>query len=388
MTPIEELVREALAQTSTAQPPKAAATTDPLAALDRRVRRARRRIAAGAGALAAVLVAAVVVPLAVLGGNGAPNRVGVVQPRPTPTAPPPAGTTTLWDTGAIWASTAPDGQRWLLFSTGTDYYVGEVRSDGSSHGFKIEGPADYVVAGDHVVWVIGGGDGGSTMSRLTALDPRTGDVQTRAFEQSLLSFAVTSKDDLYVDRTDSTGGHVDLFSLSGGQIQADWSRTVANPQEIGLTAKGHVWVQSGRKLIELPSGPGSVPGTTVDWSGDVFGPASPDDSLWAYDGDRLIGLTPKNLLAGVSVAEGYRLSVTGKPIAVVPAAGGGLFVATDRDRIDYYSPQDVQGSGTSHTADLLGVRVITMTADPAGGVDYVDDQGRLIHWDPSAVPAR
>src|SRR3954453_6440720 len=117
VTDIEELVRDALAATPMASP-----TTDPLAALDRRVRRARRRLAAGAGVVAAVIVAAVVVPVAFLGGNGSPKSVGVVR-HPTPKPGTPAGTTTLWQDGAIWVSDA-DGQQWLLFTQGGDYFVG------------------------------------------------------------------------------------------------------------------------------------------------------------------------------------------------------------------------------------------------------------------------
>ena len=397
MTPIEELVRQALAET-----PTAATSTDPVAALDRRVRRARRRLIAGAGAVAAGVAAAVVVPLAVLGG-GSPQDVKVfTSPTPTPSASAPAGTTVLWPTGAVWVSSDSDGRRWLMYVQNDQTYVGQVSAGGVDHATKVEGPADYVVAGDNLIWVVGAGVAGDDMSRLTAIDTRTGDVVTSALPHEYLSYAVAVDDQIYVDRSDATGGHVDLFGLRNAVIESVASAPVSKPGEIALSQKGHVWVRSDKKLVELvPSRDGFQPGATVDWPGEIYGPTGSDsagDSLWAYDG-RIIGLAPENLLGCLSCAEGWRINVAGPPSAVVTDTHGGLFAAvpevTPEARqagflygLYFYPPEDVHGPGTITGPSLEGTVAQSLVANPAGGVDYVDDLGRLMHWDPAAAGAR
>lgn len=396
MTPIEDLVREALAAT-----PTAPANTDPLAGLDRRVRRARRRLAVGACAVTAAVAAAIVVPLAVLGGNGKPNSVNIVNPpTPSPTASPPPGTTVLSSQGAVWISTDSDGHAWLLEQNpaiSDQYYVAQVGPNGPGKGFNVPGPADYVVASDNVIWVVGAGVAGDDMSRLTAIDTRTGDVVTLALQHQYLSFAGAVDDGLYVDRTDATGGHVDLFELRSGDIESVQSTPVSSPGEIASSEKGHVWVRSDKKLVELiPKTDGFQSGATVEWPGEIYGPTGADslgDSLWAYDG-RIIGLTPKNLLGCLSCAEGWRINVAGPPTAVVTDKDGGLFAAvpevTPEARqagfeygLYFYPAKLVHGAGAISGPSLKGAVARSLAADPAGGVDYVDDLGRLMHWDPA-----
>jgi len=155
-----------------------------------------------------------------------------------------------------------------------------------------------------------------------------------------------------------------------------------------VVADGRIWVHSGDKLVELfLSERGIDHGVTVPWgSGQMFAPTLPRSGpggVWAYDGSRLIGLMPKALSGCVSCAEGDRVAVPGKPNAVVETHDG-LYVSVPGSGLYFYSP-DALGSGeTPVTASIPGVRVITMTADPTGGVDYVDDQGNLIHWTPPA----
>ena len=82
MTPIEELLREALSATPTPE-----STTDPIGTLDRRIRRARRRLAASAGVVAVAVAVAIVVPLTVTGGGaGKPGSISVVTPAASPAA--------------------------------------------------------------------------------------------------------------------------------------------------------------------------------------------------------------------------------------------------------------------------------------------------------------
>ena len=402
MTHIEDLVREALAAT-----PATTTTTDPLAALDRRVRRARRRLAVGAGVAAAAVAAAIVVPLAALGGGHDAGKVGVYHP-PTPKPSAPAGTSVLWPSGTVWVSADSDGRRWLLYNNGSvgHYYVGRLESGRVAMPREVPGPADYVVAGDNVIWVVGEGPGGSAPSRVSAIDTRTGTVATVTFGQDL-SLATTVGDSLYVDVLDNSSGtdSVDRVDLDNGVIGITASVPVPAAGVIATSQQDHVWVQSSTGLVELiPTPTGVDKGVTVGWGGDVYGPTGDkdsmgSDSLWSFDGDRLIGLTPTLLLQGSSVAQGWRLNVAGKPTAVATAADGGLYVAVSQPSkygkqvglqtgLAYYSAQDVQGPGTAPTATLAGVQTTAIVADPAGGVDYLDDQGQLLRWDPTAAPAR
>lgn len=397
MTEIEDLVRQALAET-----PSATTTTDPLAALDRRVRKARRWLAAGAGAAAAAVVAAVVVPIAVLNsGNDAANKVVVGHnPTPSPSSSPvavgPPGTEVLWTNGAVSVSDASDGTPWLLSSTDHGDYVNQLGDSRLRAGYKVQSPADHLIAGDNVIWVIGNGDGAGTMSRITAVDPSTADVSTSTFSSRTFGAAAVVGDTLYVTTTDG----VDRMDAVNGIQQR--LATVASPGEIAASQNGHLWVRSGSsKLVELvPTQTGMNVGATVDWSGDVYGPMgadSNDDDLWAYDG-RIIGLTPKNLLGCVSCAEGWRLSVGGRPASVVTAKDGSVFAAVPvassagkKAGLDagvyYYSPQSVHSGGGSSDAQLFGVDAVEVVADPNGGVDYLDQNGALYRWNPTTATA-
>src|SRR5690348_3908166 len=139
MTQIEDLLREALAST-----PTTSTTVDPLGAIDRRVRTARRWIAAGGVAVAAAVVAAVVVPIAVLGGgNGAPSSVGIAGSPST----------------VISVSAAPNGVVWDLVDNGSGIFsVGE-NGEAASQFVRVQGPAQSVFAGPQTIWVIGSQDG-------------------------------------------------------------------------------------------------------------------------------------------------------------------------------------------------------------------------------------
>src|SRR4051812_32668706 len=122
MTQIEDLLRQALAET-----PTTPSVTDPLSAIDGRLRRARRTMVAGTSIAAAAVAAAVVVPLMTLGG-GSTSKVEVGNsPTPTPTpsaastattAPSSQQTEVLWANGAIWASAAAGRRPWLLYQDG------------------------------------------------------------------------------------------------------------------------------------------------------------------------------------------------------------------------------------------------------------------------------
>jgi hypothetical protein len=385
MTQIEDLVRQALAAT-----PAAPSTTDPLAALDRRVRRARRRMAAGAGAVAAAIVAAVVVPLAVLDGNGSPNSVGIVHtPTPTP-SPLPSGTTALWTASAAWATTDSSGRRWLLYADNGQSYVTQL-SGGTDKPIAVQSPADYIVAGDHVIWVIGSGSGapGDNRGRITAIDTSTG--KTAELEQPQVSYGAAVDHSLYVTESDTSGAYVARIDFDGNRLDDVGEVVLRGAQEIVASGRGHVWVHVGDQLTELTlSSRGFTTGKSVQWgTGALYAPTLPlsgQDGIWAYGG-RLIALDPSALSGCVSCAEGDRVFVPGHPSAVTETKDG-LFVAVPGSGLLYYSPDALGSGSTPVTASIRDVQVVSLTADPVSGVDYVDGQGNLIHWDPAAAGAR
>ena len=385
MSHIEDLLREALA--TTAEP---APSTDPIGTLDRRVRRARRRLAAGAGVVAAVVAAAIVVPLTV--GGGQPSSVGVFTPRPSESpSPPPSGTTVLWTQDAIWASTSPSGQRWLLYNQYGQNYVTRVSAKTEKPIVVGESPADYIVATDKVVWVIGTGSGNSSggSSYLTAVVVASGAVIH--MQEPQLSFAAAAGNSLYaVDRDPRNGTvSVDRFDADNRGAEMTWSKPVSAAQEIVATPQQHLWIHQGPRLTELIPGPGDFEfGSNVPWgTGPLLAPAlsrsGGPGAVWAYDGSRLIALMPSALSGCVSCAEGARITVPGKPSSVVEEKDG-LYVVVPGSGLYYYSPDSLGSGETPVTASIKGVRVTTLTADPVGGVDYVDDQGNLVHWQPVA----
>ena len=389
MTPLEDLLREALAST-----PEPSPSTDPIGTLDRRVRRARRRLAASAGVVAAAIAVAIVVPLTVTGGGaGKPGSISVVTPPTEQPSPPPPGTTVLAAPDALWVAAAPAGGRWLLRQhTGGDYYVAQLGPGGlPGEGFTAPAPADYILPGDNVVWVVGDGGPGQAVSRISAVDVRKGHVAIRTFYPGQhLGFGAVIGDYLFVDVSNDAGDQVEVFQLDGDRIKDFASRSVPRAAEM-VVAGGAIWVHSGDKLVELfLSERGIDPGVTVPWgTGPMFAPTLPrtgQDGVWAYDGSRLIGLMPKALSGCLSCAEGDRVTVPGKPNAVVEAQDG-LYVAVPGSGLYYYSPDALGAGETPVTASIKGVQVITMTADPTGGVDYVDDQGQLIRWDPTCQDA-
>ena len=84
MNGVEDLLRQSLQEI-----PAETTIGDPLGELDRRVRRARRRLAVGGGVATAAVIAAVVVPLTLVSSG---DRAGVqIGGHPTPTATSPRG---------------------------------------------------------------------------------------------------------------------------------------------------------------------------------------------------------------------------------------------------------------------------------------------------------
>lgn len=396
MTQIEDLVRQALAETSPAP-----SSTDPLATLDRRVRRARRWITAGACTATAAVVAAVVVPLAVLGGNSSPTDVGVGRtPRPSPSASNLPGVTTLVTSGAQWVAGAAGEQPWLLMKDEQGTYVGQVGRDLSAERVPVDDQSSRLAVGQHEVWVWG--TNGSGTAGMVTVIPSSGPAHELAVRGQVLGVGAVSSDALYVISHGDAGVGVYRYELTPhGIATSKLELPVVN--NVVATADGDVWAQSGTKLVEVTSSGTSMrKGLVVDWgTGALLGATTGSneegrDGLWADDG-RVIGLSPKLLAGCVSCAEGYRVPAAGRPGAIAEPSQGGLYISVVEVRgpgwqghddigLYYYSPASVKGN-TEITASLDDVRATSLAADPNGGVDYVDDQGHLNHWDPTAGAA-
>jgi hypothetical protein len=386
MTQIEDLLREALAST-----PTTTATVDPLGAIDRRVRRARRWLAAGGVAVAAAVVAAVVVPIAVLGGNStAPNGITIGNsPTPEPSVSNPPGVTTWWSSGAleVAASNSSGYPSWVLVRDTDRTFVAPVDPLGLMQRFTVPVPADFVVPGGGVEWIVGTDHSGNSV-HVSVLDNANEGVTTQPLSGFVVSAPVVVGEALYLLTTGDSGTTLTRFELgSNGGIDTSQPLAIDGATEIAVTTTGHPWVLAGDKLVQVLTTGGQLSvGATVGWTGDIYGPTGQvpyTDDLWAYDGDRLIDLTPKYLTGCVSCAEGYRLNVAGRPGAVAADNDGSLFVYVPGKGIYYYPPADVQGAGAIPTAPLA-VTVSSMVSDVHGGVTYVDDQGHLDHWDPAA----
>ena len=394
MTAIEDLVRQALAET-----PTTTTTTDPLAALDRRVRKARRWIAAGASAVAAAVVAAVVVPLAVLsGGNDAANKV-IVGNTPTPTSSNPPGVTTWWPSGAVEVADSPvqGAPSMVLIRQADKTFISPIDPNMQVERTTVPEPADYVAPGNTVEWVAGTNHTDNSVL-VSAVNNAGGKVSSMTVSGSVVSAPAVVDDSLYLLTSDGSSTFVRHFILSNDGIDQSQPLVLDGATEIATTVNGHVWAQGRQKLYEvITTGNAVREASAVDWSGDIYGPDAPDssgDTMWAYDGDRLIDLLPKNLLGCVSCAEGYRISVAGRPDAVATSGDdGAVYVAVSQPGqqtglgtgIGYYSHDDVHGDAGGPTKTLFGIRATSMVADGAGGVDYVDDQGQLQHWDPQVT---
>ena len=390
MTQIEDLVRQALAET-----PTAPSSTDPLAALDRRVRRARRMIAVGACAVTAAVAAAIVVPLAVLGGDGSPNGLEVAR-TPTPTSSP-APSTPLQPVEMWWKPGADGLARGMTTGGGSSWLVVE-RNDGAHAlvqfgptGDKlsetpIATPADFVASGGGDLWVWGGGDGQNPDALLQLVDPA--DASARPISLTLADSAIFDVavigDDAWVTVPDQV---LQVRKVNGALTVV--SRTdLKGAGQIVATENGHLWVQADQQLVELAPTGGSGPETaaTENWSGGLLA-ASSGDTVWSTDDpQRAVELDPTALGAGSSVAlSGKRLMASDRPTALAVDDAGGVYVATVGEEVDYFGPDVAFGPITAH---LGAVDVDSLAAAPGGGVVLSTRSGELMHWDPAGDGSR
>ena len=385
MTDLEQLLRDALQEA----PPVAPASPDPVAAVTRRVRRVRLSVAAVTAAAAAVAFA-VVVPFAGTGSSGEQKVQPLGTPTPSASSTLPADTTTLWASGADWASISPTGARWLTYfdKGGQVLSLAQVDSAGRVvHEAKPPAPAGEVYAGSSVVWVVGSDQGGNILSRVSAYSTSGQLVATKTFPTTLLSFAVVTGDDLFVQTGDDAGNNgVARLRLHGNAIdETDVALPDHQGNGIAVTANGAVWADTEKHLVEVQAtATGLRVGHVTDaWSLHGGDDAKNPDALWSADGSRLIELTPRLLSSGVSVAEGDRIPVPGTPQLATTDAAGNLYVLTKEGTLYAFAAATLSSGGPAPVAsvDVDGGAVV-LVADPSGGVDYVTGGGQLLRWDP------
>jgi hypothetical protein len=401
MTDLEDLIRDALAPTATAT------ATDPVGALARRVRRARRRLAVGAGVAAAVVAAAVVVPLAALGGNGVSNgHLGVANSPstgPTPTAK--TAVPDVWMQDVIAVASGDDGSPneavWAMGGSDPVNSATLMKLDPVTgkvlRRVTVPGPVDFLTVGLGYVWAYGGGDGGyGNLSVIDRVDPASGKVHTLRIhgkgapysmvftaQGAYVSLAVRDE----VVRVSGVGGRLGLYLPV---------HVPGQPTNMVVTGDGNVWVQESlrHKWAELDVADGrSKLVHTYSWNGPVSA-FSHDNTVWTSDSKtRVVEITPSYLSSGVSVAYGNRVPTVGRPVGVVEEAdGGGIYVATadpsaadvvsDRSGISYYSPEAVNAGSRQPTYELPNIDVQSIAADPDAGVAFITSDGTLEHWNP------
>lgn len=386
MNDIEQLLRDSLRGAPTPVP----STADPIPSVERRVRRTRRILTAGAAAGVALLAAGIAVPLALRDGGAAEVRIAPAShaPSPLPSGPSAPNVTTLVASGANWVSTSADGHLWYTTSpAGSSSLVELNASGGQLHRSPIKSPGDLVVAGTDIVWVVGGDDGGDVRGRIAAYAPTGELLGSLDYPQDTLSYATQVDDDLYVVRSNGSGTFVERVTGVGGRLVAT-SVSLPGAETITATAAGNVWVSTSTSLVRVvDTGTALRLGATVAWAGPILGVVAGGrdvDALWSYDGSRVVELSPALLRQGTSVAEGARIPVPREPSWVVSSTARDVFVAMNDGPVEiFHFRGDQLGSGKAGSImEVAGGRVDVMAADPAGGVVFVDDSGQLLRWQP------
>jgi hypothetical protein len=407
---VEQLLRESL---HTA-PPVTPRTSDPLAEVARRVRRARAIWGGGTLAAAAVVAAAVVVPLSVVGGS--PSGAGTLVPggSPSPAASNAGSGLAVWDRDAVDVASG-GGWLWELqrnpkANDGSDYVVKvDPRTHEAVAKWDAEAPADYIAYGLGRVWVWGGGDGGYRDGRLQIVDAAPAEtVSCPAAMPSCEAGTTVAKPTPVVSRTGV--GFADVAFLAGSA----WATTgdsvwqiapsgdVVSKTRVGpdagrvVVAGGHLWVgfRASNAIGEYTPQPDGH-GLTLGVTQSVM-----DASLRLLDAAGETGL----LVSEGSLVQTERLpsySGAGGPgdgaaVPEVPVSGrmladGGavvLTVAGEGSAAVYRIPAAATTSSCPAGACVqrapVGADVTRIAVNPVGGVEIVLDDGTVELWQPAS----
>jgi hypothetical protein len=394
MNGVEDLLRQSLQEM-----PAATSIGDPIAELDRRVRRARRRLAVGGGVAAAVVAAAVVVPLALVNSG---DRAGVQiggHPTPTATSTRPASLSQVRIDGTVHGVATADlrGHSFVVMESGTDATrrLVELNADRAIvQRWSVPDSALFVAHREGVLWVWGGGDGGYPDSQVTAIGvgSKNGATLSLGRGQAVQSLAITEGGDAWAVTVDQV---VHLRYRDGAVHVVERLPLTGAQRIVATSAADHaLWVQADTRLVELvpgSRGPG-VTGveTSFHWAGALLGLGSDGEGLWVQSDTRQVALIePLTLDPGVvdpgSAFVTGPIDVPGRPTAVVPDGIGGLYVALAGGGVAFYDFA-VVAKGGPPTARLARdtVEVETMAATLDGSLLMQDFGGKLLRWKPPA----
>jgi len=386
MNDLETLLRDSLQSAPMPQ----TGIGDPVAAVERRARRARRSIAGGALALVAVVTAAVVVPMQVTSGS----RGGVSRLAEPPSKLPPVPAVhapQVWFKSGSVAMTSGGGSLWHLHHkvTATKDVAVVDRVEPATHetvsSWDLQEPADFIAYGLGRVWIWGGGDGGFPDGLLQSAAPGS----TLSWNSPHQAFnGVAFADGL---AWTATGRQVMVLDVSAGSRSVSTIILPAASMQNGIVATqtGEIWVRTAKKWLRIDPASRQVV-DSVQWAGPMLGAAG-GAAVWTYAGNRLIALSPSLLHQGIAAAEGSRITVPGVVIAVAPSSDGGLFVvathgqdaSTDPSALYYLSERALTGTAgiNDQTPNVAGIQPFQLAPDGSGGVNYTDvDAGT--RWTP------
>jgi hypothetical protein len=381
MTRTEDLLRNALEGAAT--PPTR--IVDPLADLDRRVSRARRRLSIISAIAVFVVTAAVVVPLTLIGrGDSTP---AVASPQPTPAT---------WANAHVLAVAAGGGSVWSLeehATAGADH-ADIVQRDPVTGAVEkhwiVSATYNFIGYSYGKVWVWGGGVSSAAESIAMTLDPTTGarsatahlgrgnafDSVVFAAEQAwaavpernrLLSFGFQDRGTTVNVTTDR--GIDSVVRLSRGLVATiGRDGSVVPIQQQGafnpnrrIAAGAHPWVSA---------------------AGSTFWLSNRGGDLYREDLARLRRI-------------GSPVALPRPPLAVVADTSGGLYVALVNPRqssavpsLLFYSAAALGTAAPRPTAIRHDGEIHGLAVDPAGGVLYTNSADALIHWNPAGLALR
>jgi hypothetical protein len=392
MNGVEDLLRQALQEM-----PAETSVTDPLADLDRRVRRARRRLAIGGSVAAAAVVAAVVVPLA-LGNPG--GRAGVqIGGHPTPTSSAsakPSGSLTEISLGATVNGVVADDPRGNAYvvterGNGATRQLLELNANGETvHHWTVPGSALFVAYRDHIAWVWGGGDGGYPMSQVTAVDTTNGASTTLdlGIGKAVNDLAITKSGDVWAVIPDN----VLHIARSDGKARVTEDTPVAGARRIAADSGGTLWVRADAGLVRLlpngaPYGVSTDGPYTLPWADGLLlgiGAETDQPRLWVQTGPQQVGVLLPLTADSLSGSPGdviRRFDLRGRPSAFTDDGIGGFYVAFAGGGVAYYYFGAANGDPPTATLPR-DINVETMALALDRSLLIQTDGGHLLRWKP------
>jgi hypothetical protein len=387
MTRTEDLLRAALERAET--PPTR--ISDPLADLDRRVSRARRRLSITAASAVFVVTAAVVVPLTLIGrGDGG---------SPTAAQPGHHPTSATWATAHVIAVAAGGGSVWSLeeHAGARADQIEIVQRDPVSgvvmKHWQVGINNDFIAFEYGRVWVWGGGDSAAPESLASALDPTTGRLSATADlgRGNALSSVAFVNGHAWGAAPERQLAVRFSFGSNGRSVRVvkhHVSRLTAvvalGPTTLGLfTSTGQLESvePSDTRTYQIPAGTRPWVPAAGAASGHVF---------WVSHGTSVYR---EDLTTGRRT--GSSVSLPDAPFDVVADGSGGLYVekANPNDlptvnSLRYYSAAALATASPQPTAERAAGEVEGLAVDPAGGVVYTNSADALIHWNPAGAALR